>query len=76
MSNLQSHEQLTPRQTDRREYIIGGASNCLHPSGQREYLGHQGTNAFYQCSRCEAIVIVSDIQGQMLTGERNQECEP
>ena len=40
-------------------YTIGADGSCDHPSECREYLGHYGAAAFYQCEVCEAVIVHS-----------------
>jgi hypothetical protein len=34
--------------------LIGGDQRCAHR--KREYLGHMGTTAMFQCERCEGVL--------------------
>ena len=40
-------------------HTIGADEACDHPSERREYLGHDGTAAFYRCEACEAVIVHS-----------------
>lgn len=39
------------------EYVIGSDESCDHPEDRIGYLGHNGVVSFFQCERCEAVVI-------------------
>lgn len=41
------------------EYVIGSDGGCDHPEDYVDYLGHNGAVAFYQCGRCEAVIVRS-----------------
>lgn len=51
--------QIAGRQRVLREYVLGGGDGCTHPKMERKSLGMQGASAFYQCQRCDAVVIIT-----------------
>lgn len=69
MTELSTREEMAGRRPARREYAIGDVSECSHPDSKRTYLGHQGTNAFYQCQRCEAVLISTSVNARRQMSE-------
>lgn len=57
MANRNTQKKVTDRHPARREFAIGDGNECPHPDSDLTYLGHQGPNSFWQCQRCEAVII-------------------
>ncbi len=67
---LQMTKPSRQRRMVRREFVIGDVNECTHPTGHRTYLGNQSATAFYQCQRCE-VVLISTAQGRRSSDEEN-----